>query len=44
MNQNQKILEICGDSDTVFDPMAISNDPNFVFQNDSNFKTIRDGG
>ena len=40
MNQNQKILEICGDSDIVFDPMAIGSDPNFVFQNDSNFKTL----
>ena len=40
MNQNQNILEICGDSNTVFDPAAISNDPNFVFENDLNFQAI----
>ena len=37
---NQKIREICGNSDLEFDPEAIANNPNFVFSNDPNYQTI----
>tara|TARA_B100000427_G_scaffold132868_1_gene110595 strand:+ start:286 stop:594 length:309 start_codon:yes stop_codon:yes gene_type:complete len=32
---------ICGESEQVFNPEEISNDPNFVFTNDPSFDTLR---
>ena len=38
---HKKTFVICGESDTVPDFAAIGNNPNFVFQNDPDFETVR---
>ena len=37
---DELIKTICGNSNEVFDPIKIGNNPNFVFINDPNFETI----
>ena len=38
---HKKITLICGESDLKPDFEAIGNNPNFVFENDPNFETLR---
>ena len=38
---HKKTLVICGESDLKPDFEAIGNNPNFVFENDPNFETVR---
>ena len=38
---HKKTNVICGESDIIPDFAAIGNNPNFVFQNDPDFKTIK---
>ena len=38
---HKKTFVICGESDTAPDFAAIGNNPNFVFQNDPDFETVR---
>tara|TARA_B100001113_G_scaffold351751_1_gene351506 strand:- start:4033 stop:4341 length:309 start_codon:yes stop_codon:yes gene_type:complete len=38
---HKKTNVICGDSDLKPDFEAIGNNPNFVFENDPNFETVR---
>ena len=35
------INKICGESDGTFDLSSIASDPNFVFENDPNFETLK---
>ena len=38
---HKKTIVICGESDLKPDFEAIGNNPNFVFENDPNFETVR---
>tara|TARA_X000001036_G_scaffold92692_1_gene85198 strand:- start:1166 stop:1465 length:300 start_codon:yes stop_codon:yes gene_type:complete len=38
---HKKTTVICGESDIIPDFAAIGNNPNFVFQNDPDFETIK---
>ena len=38
---NLNINNICGESDSTFDLSSIGSDPNFVFENDPNFETLK---